>query len=67
MLDGHIDMEAEARGEHKALLDELGIGDDETRQARPPTEFEIAAQESTPPTIAASRATSSSSTATSAS
>jgi succinyl-CoA synthetase beta subunit len=42
VLDGHIDMEAEARGEHKALLAELGIGDDETRQARPPTEFELA-------------------------
>jgi succinyl-CoA synthetase beta subunit len=41
VLDGHIDMEAEARGNHKALLDELGIGEDETRQARPPTEFEI--------------------------
>jgi len=42
VLDGHIDMEAEARGEHKALLDELGIGDDETRLARPPTPFELA-------------------------
>ncbi len=42
VLDGHIDMEAEARGEHSALLEELGIGEDETRQARPPTEFEIA-------------------------
>jgi len=42
VLDGHIDMEAEARGEHKALLTELGIGDEETRQARPPTEFELA-------------------------
>jgi len=42
VLDGHIDMEAEARGDHKALLDELGIGDEETRQARPPTEFELA-------------------------
>jgi succinyl-CoA synthetase beta subunit len=42
VLDGHIDMEAEARGNHKKLLDELGIGDDETRQARPPTAFEIA-------------------------
>ena len=41
VLDGHIDMEAEARGDHKALLDELGIGADETRQARPPTEFEL--------------------------
>jgi len=42
VLDGHIDLEAEARGNHEALLHELGIGDDETRQARPPTEFEIA-------------------------
>ena len=42
VLDGHIDMEAEARGEHKTLLAELGIGDDETRQARPPTDFELA-------------------------
>ncbi len=42
VLDGHLDMEAEARGDHKAVLDDLGIGDDETRQARPPTEFELA-------------------------
>jgi len=42
VLDGHIDMEAEARGSHKKLLAELGIGDDETRLARPPTDFEIA-------------------------
>lgn len=42
VLDGHVDMEAEARGKHKKLLAELGIGEDETRQARPPTEFEIA-------------------------
>jgi succinyl-CoA synthetase beta subunit/citryl-CoA synthetase large subunit len=42
VLDGHIDMEAEARGNHKKLLEELGIGEEETRQARPPTEFEIA-------------------------
>jgi succinyl-CoA synthetase beta subunit len=41
VLDGHVDMEAEARDLHKALLEELGIGPDETRQARPPTEFEI--------------------------
>jgi succinyl-CoA synthetase beta subunit len=40
-LDGHIDMEAEARGANKELLKELGIGDDETRQARPPTPFEL--------------------------
>ena len=36
VLDGHVDMEAEARGRHKALLAELGIGEDETRQARRP-------------------------------
>ena len=41
VLDGHIDMEAEARGRHRALLEELGIRPEETRQARPPTEFEI--------------------------
>ncbi len=42
VLDGHVDMEAEARGLHRTLLEELGIGEDETRQARPPTPFEIA-------------------------
>ncbi len=42
VLDGHIDMEAEARGQHKKLLADLAIGDDETRQARPPTAFELA-------------------------
>ena len=42
VLDGHVDMEAEARGRHRELLRELGIGEDETRQARPPTPFEIA-------------------------
>jgi succinyl-CoA synthetase beta subunit/citryl-CoA synthetase large subunit len=42
VLDGHVDLEAEARGKHKGLLAELGIGEDETRQARPPTPFEIA-------------------------
>ena len=41
-LDSHMDMEAEARGKHAALLRELGIPDDDTRQARPPTQFEIA-------------------------
>jgi len=41
VLDGHIDMEAEARGRHEKLLGELGIGYEETRQARPPTEFEL--------------------------
>jgi len=42
VLDGHIDLEAEARGQHKKLLADLGIGDDEPRQARPPTAFELA-------------------------
>jgi succinyl-CoA synthetase beta subunit/citryl-CoA synthetase large subunit len=41
VLDGHIDLEAEARGKHKALLAELGIAPEETRQAREPTPFEI--------------------------
>ena len=41
VLDGHIDMEAEARGVHKELLEEIGIRPEETRQARPPSDFEI--------------------------
>jgi succinyl-CoA synthetase beta subunit/citryl-CoA synthetase large subunit len=41
VLDGHVDMEAEARNVHKDLLAEIGIGPEETRQARPPTDFEI--------------------------
>jgi succinyl-CoA synthetase beta subunit/citryl-CoA synthetase large subunit len=40
-LDGHVDMEDDARDSQKALLKELGIAPDEKRQARPPTEFEI--------------------------
>ena len=40
-LDGHVDMEDDARDQHKALLQELGIAPDEKRQARPPTPFEI--------------------------
>jgi succinyl-CoA synthetase beta subunit/citryl-CoA synthetase large subunit len=42
VLDGHVDMEAEARELHAPLLAELGIRPEETRQARPPTPFEIA-------------------------
>jgi succinyl-CoA synthetase beta subunit/citryl-CoA synthetase large subunit len=42
VLDGHVDLEAEARGRHKKLLAELGVGDDETRQARDATAFELA-------------------------
>jgi len=41
VLDGHVDLEADARDKHKEVLEELGIGPEETRQARPPTEFEI--------------------------
>lgn len=41
ILDGHVDLEAEAREVHWALLEELGVRPEETRQARPPTEFEI--------------------------
>jgi len=40
-LDGHVDMEDDARGSQKAILKELGIDPEEKRQARPPTEFEI--------------------------
>jgi succinyl-CoA synthetase beta subunit/citryl-CoA synthetase large subunit len=41
VLDGHVDLEADARDKHAKVLQELGIGKDETREARPPTEFEI--------------------------
>ncbi len=40
-LDGHVDLEDEAKDGQKELLAELGIDPDEKRQARPPTEFEI--------------------------
>ena len=62
-LDGHVDMEAEVRDQHGALLKELGIGDDETRQARPPTPFELAGRRSTPSITEASPAMSPNSTA----
>ena len=41
VLDGHVDLEADARDKHASLLAELGIGKEETREARPPTAFEI--------------------------
>src|SRR5947209_7432765 len=44
-LDAHMDMENEARPRQKALLKELGVGDEETRQAREPTEFELKGEE----------------------
>jgi succinyl-CoA synthetase beta subunit/citryl-CoA synthetase large subunit len=40
-VDSHMDMENEARPQQGKLLAELGIGDEETRLAREPTEFEI--------------------------
>lgn len=40
-LDCHIDMEEDARDGQAAILERLGIGKDESRQGRPPTEFEI--------------------------
>src|SRR5919204_1915940 len=44
-LDAHIEMENEARGRQEELLDELGVGDEETRQAREATPFELAGEE----------------------
>ncbi|MBD0282510.1 MAG: acetate--CoA ligase family protein [Thermoleophilaceae bacterium] len=44
-LDAHMDMENEARPRQRALLAELGVRDDETRQAREPTAFELAGEE----------------------
>jgi succinyl-CoA synthetase beta subunit len=44
-VDAHMDMENEARPRQKAVLAELGVGDEETRQAREPTPFEIAGEE----------------------
>jgi succinyl-CoA synthetase beta subunit len=43
-LDAHMEMENEARPRQQALLYDLGVGDEETRQAREPTEFELAGE-----------------------
>ncbi|MGH9389304.1 MAG: ATP-grasp domain-containing protein, partial [Vicinamibacteria bacterium] len=40
-LDCHADMEEEGRDRQKGILGELGISDDDTRQARDATPFEI--------------------------
>jgi succinyl-CoA synthetase beta subunit len=40
-LDAHMEMENEGRPRQKALLEDLGVGEDETREAREPTPFEI--------------------------
>jgi succinyl-CoA synthetase beta subunit len=39
-LDAHMEMENEARPRQQALLKELGIPDEETREAHEPSEFE---------------------------
>jgi succinyl-CoA synthetase beta subunit/citryl-CoA synthetase large subunit len=44
-LDAHMDMETEARPRQRALLHDLGVGDEETRQAREATPFELAGEE----------------------
>src|SRR5438309_1148372 len=44
-LDAHMEMENEARPRQKAILRELGVGDEETRQAREPTPFELAGEQ----------------------
>jgi succinyl-CoA synthetase beta subunit len=44
-VDAHMEMENEARPRQKALLDDLGVGEEETREAREPTPFEIAGEE----------------------
>jgi succinyl-CoA synthetase beta subunit/citryl-CoA synthetase large subunit len=43
-LDAHMEMENEGRPRQKALLHELGVGDEETRQAREATPFELAGE-----------------------
>src|SRR5947209_1296953 len=43
-LDAHMEIENEARGRQAALLRELGVGEEETRQAREATPFELAGE-----------------------
>jgi succinyl-CoA synthetase beta subunit len=44
-VDAHTEMENEARPRQKALLSELGVGEEETRLAREPTPFELAGEQ----------------------
>jgi succinyl-CoA synthetase beta subunit/citryl-CoA synthetase large subunit len=44
-LDAHMDIENEARGRHRKLLADLGVGEEETRQAREATPFELAGEQ----------------------
>jgi succinyl-CoA synthetase beta subunit len=43
-LDAHMEMENEARGRQRSLLADLGVEDEETRQAREATDFELAGE-----------------------
>jgi succinyl-CoA synthetase beta subunit len=43
-VDAHMDMENEARPRQKAILKGLGVADEETRQAREATPFELAGE-----------------------
>jgi succinyl-CoA synthetase beta subunit len=44
-LDAHMEIENEARSRHSKLLSELGVGEQETRQAREATPFELAGEQ----------------------
>ncbi len=44
-LDAHMEMENEGRPRQAKLLKDLGVGEVETREAREPTEFEIAGEQ----------------------
>ena len=44
-LDAHMEMENEARPRQAKLLKDLGVGSEETRQAREATPFELAGEE----------------------
>ncbi len=44
-VDAHMEMENEARPRQKKLLEALGVGEEETREAREATPFEIAGEE----------------------
>jgi len=44
-VDAHMDMENEARPRQQTILKALGVGDEETRQAREATPFELAGEE----------------------
>jgi succinyl-CoA synthetase beta subunit len=43
-LDAHMEIENEARGRHARLLADMGVGEQETRQAREATPFELAGE-----------------------